>query len=346
MHPSRGVLTRALTAGAVATIALASLVNAAGTFVEQVDVLHAFVGDASSGYYGWAVAELRDIDGDGITDVLISDPLRTGGGAVYAFSGATGHPLFTVLRPGANLYGYSVADAGDANGDGTTDILVGDRAGAGAAELLSGVDGSLLHRFVAATAGDAMGSAVASAGDVDHDGHPDLLIGARGVTTPLGAGTGRVYIFSGVDYHRIRSIDGPVAGGAFGTGLDLTGDLDGDGQADHVVGARQADPKGNGQVFAVSSATGAILWNFVAPRTGQDLGSFFVAGLQDVTGDGTRTSMPRTTRTGRTARERAARRSCPAPTAACSTSGSALATRRAWALVARPATSMATVSRT
>jgi hypothetical protein len=266
---------------------MVSPVLAANGFVEDVDVLSEIHGDASSGFFGWAVAELRDVDGDGATDFILSDPTRTTGGLAAVYSGATGANLWTVERPAPNLYGYSIADAGDTNRDGTSDVLVGDISGTGAAELLSGADGSLLHRFVGLTAGDRMGTAVASAGDVDGDGAADLLIGAGGVDAASGTDSGRVFVFSGDDFTLIRSVDGRAAGEAFGTATDLAGDLDGDGQRDFVIGARHGDPKRNGRAYAISSATGQELWRFLAPKTGEDLGSFFVAGLEDIDGDGT-----------------------------------------------------------
>jgi hypothetical protein len=272
-----------------AAVLAATPVLAADGFEEDVDVLAVIHGDASSGYFGWAVSELADVDGDGITDVLLSDPYRVTGGLAAAYSGATGAEIWTVERTGPNYYGYAIADAGDTNRDGISDVLAGDLnpAANGAVELLDGIDGSVIHRFEGATLGDRMGAAVASAGDVDGDGAADLLVGAPGTDTSSGTDSGRVHVFSGDDFATLRVIDGPVAGGLFGTATDLAGDLDGDGRRDFVIGARDADPKGNGAAYAYSSATGAQLWRFAAPRTGEDLGSFFVAGLDDLNGDGT-----------------------------------------------------------
>jgi hypothetical protein len=279
--------TRRLTVAALlmaATAGWSGPAAAAGGFVEDVEVLHSLHGDESSGFFGWAVSELTDVDGDGATDVIVSDPARVTGGAVYVHSGASGAELYRVERTGPNLYGYSIADAGDASGDGTTDILVGDLAAA--VELLSGVDGSLLHRFTHEP-GDGLGAAVASAGDIDDDGRADLLLGARHATTAAGPDAGRVYVHSGADFSLIRTYDGGAAGDLLGSGLDLAGDLDGDGQRDHVIGARGTWPRHNGEVHAFSGASGDPLWQFAAPRTGEELGSFFVAGLDDLNGDGT-----------------------------------------------------------
>ena len=273
-------------AGLVAALALAPAATAAAGFVEDVDVLYALHGDASNVTFGWAVGELHDIDGDAVTDIIVGDPLRVGGGAAYVFSGADGAPIFQWIVPGSNYYGYAIADAGDADGDGTNDILVGAAIGAGFADLRSGATGALLHRFTGG-AGDGLGAAVGSAGDVNNDGHADLLLGAPRVDGAIGTDSGAVYVVDGATYATIRTIRGEDAGGRFGTGTDLADDLDNDGKADFVIGARDSGPSQRGRAYAFSSATGRKLWTVTAPKTGGDLGSFFVGGLDDLDGDGT-----------------------------------------------------------
>lgn len=287
MRASRIRAGRAAIAAAMLCALAAVTVQAAGAFVEPVTVIHTFQGGATSGSFGWAVSELRDVDGDGVTDAIVSDPLNSAGGTVDVYSGRTGaHVYGWQGEPGA-LFGYAIADAGDTNGDGVSDVVLGARNGIGSAELRSGLDGTLLHRFVGAASGDELGSAVASAGDVDRDGRADVLIGARGADTAAGVDAGVVYVFSGADYHLLRTYRGRDAGGLFGSGTDVTQDIDGDGVADHVIGARDAGAHGHGAVYLYSGATGRLLWSVTAPRTGVEFGSFFVAGLDDLDADGT-----------------------------------------------------------
>ena len=276
----------AVAAAAICAIAVGTALGA-GAFVEPISVIHTFHGGPTSVVFGWAVSELGDIDGDGVTDVIVSDPSNPAGGTVDVYSGGSGAHLFAWQGDPGALYGYAIADAGDTNGDGVSDILAGGIGGSGVADLRSGADGSLLHRFVGSAPGDQLGSALSSAGDVDGDGRSDVLVGARRVDTAAGTDAGVVIVFSGLDYHAIRTYRGPDAGGLFGAGTDVTRDIDRDGVLDHVIGARDGGAHAHGQVFLYSGATGRPLWSVAAPRTGTEFGSFFVAGLDDLDGDGT-----------------------------------------------------------
>src|SRR5262245_28439671 len=138
--------------------------------IQGAPLLYALHGDATSVNFGWAVAELADVDGDGVTDLITSDPFRGAGPQVSIYSGADGGALFTFDGPDGEFYGYSIADAGDTDSDGVSDILIGDPGGGtavpGFVELRSGADGTLLHRFDGDQPNSEFGTAVASAGDV------------------------------------------------------------------------------------------------------------------------------------------------------------------------------------
>ena len=274
------VLAGALVAGA----------NAAGTFVEPgVHVLYELDGASHSSSYGWAVSDLRDVNHDGVTDVIVGEPFNGPDlvtGSTYVYSGRTGAQLYRYDGSAGDWNGFAMADAGDTNGDGVHDFLVGSPGnGPGHADLYSGRTGELLHRFTGTTDGATFGWSVSSAGDVDRDGRADVLVGASGF--PAGSGTGYVDVYSGRTYELIRRLPGEVDGDQFGSGVGSTRDVNRDGVADQIVGARHAGPERRGRVYVYSGKSGARLFTIEAGPNGQQFGSFFVAGVGDVNRDGT-----------------------------------------------------------
>jgi FG-GAP repeat protein len=284
---------------AVAALALLSAAlavgasGAGGSFVEHdVRVLQEFDsnGPAPAGsYFGWAVSELGDIDGDGVKDAIVGEPNNgadANTGTTYVYSGRTGQLIYRFDgAPGDDL-GFSMADAGDTNRDGVHDILVGAPGnGPGHVDLYSGRTGALLHRFVGASAGDAFGWSVSSAGDVDGDHHADVLIGAPQAFGAVGPGYATIY--SGRTYEPIRTLSGDAVGDQLGSGAGWSRDVNGDHVPDQIVGARNAGPEGRGRAYVYSGKTGARLFAIDASPHGGQFGSFFVAGVGDVNGDGT-----------------------------------------------------------
>jgi hypothetical protein len=260
--------------------------GAAGGFVEQdVQVLHEFSGPAKSASYGWAGSPLRDVDRDGADELIVGEPF-TDTGSAYVYSGRTGSLLYRVDGAAGDWTGFSMADAGDTNGDGTHDFLVGSPGnGSGHADLYSGRSGALLHRFAAGSDGDSFGWAVSSAGDVDRDGRPDVLIGASGYAS--GTGPGFAYLYSGRTYELIRTLAGSRDRDQFGSGVGWTRDVDRDGVADQIIGARNAGEGRRGTVSVYSGRTGTMLYTIDATPQGGQFGSFFVSGAGDVNRDGT-----------------------------------------------------------
>jgi hypothetical protein len=264
------------------TVALAApSTGAHGVPIEDVDVLYTLSVEGGV-QLGWAVSELTDIDGDGVTDLIVSDDLFAGEGAAFVFSGATGALIHT-LSGGPGRFGYAIADAGDVDADGTHDIVAG-QPGANSARVFSGLTGEEILTLTSPSF-EAVGVAVSSAGDINADGHADLLVGAQ-FGSANGLNAGRAYIFSGADGSVLRAYDGSAAGDLFGTATDWVADIDGDGHVEHAIGARDAGKWDDGGVWVYSGRTGALLWSFRGPKQGDELGSFFVAGLDDLTGDG------------------------------------------------------------
>ncbi len=265
---------------------------AVGQFVEPgVAILQTFT---DTGTFGWAVADLHDIDADGVTDLIIGapgfgvNPRRIG--KVTVRSGRTGALLhaFTGVARDWQM-GYAIGDAGDVDGDTIHDIIAGGPIdGAGRARVYSGATGAILWHFDGEALGDNFGAAVSGAGDVDGDGHADVAVGAP-LNDAAGTNAGKVYVYSGLTGAVIRTHLG-ASTALFGSGLANAGDINGDGKSDLIVGAPGAGPAPLGRAYVYSGLDGSLLLPALAPNApfSSTFGTFFVAGLGDVDGDGGR----------------------------------------------------------
>jgi large repetitive protein len=202
--------------------------------------------------------------------------------------GAT-RPIFTLRgSAGGTRFGAAVAGAGDIDGDGHRDVIVGAPMEAiggikgGTARIFSGRDASELYLFAGDTAFDRFGASVSGGRDLDGDSIPDLLIGAPTGTPPEGS----VSAFSGRSGKLLWRSRGDSPGDRFGHACALLGDLDGDGLAEVLIGAPYAD--GNGQnaglVVLLSGADGERLREFRGEAW--DFFGKSVSGAGDLDGDG------------------------------------------------------------
>lgn len=189
-------------------------------------------------------------------------------------------------------FGHSVAAAGDVDGDGVPDWIVGaphaNVAGGtirkGNAKVFSGATGGILFVFWGNLQGGRFGEAVAGGGDANADGVPDLAVGEpQGLAWP-----GTLTVFSGTNGAPIHVLPGIDASGTFGASCAFLEDIDGDGGADVIVGAPLADTvQGNdGEVYVFSGMTGSLIHNFGGTALDQMFG-LSVADAGDVDGDGT-----------------------------------------------------------
>jgi len=212
--------------------------------------------------------------------------------AALATASAAG-VLYTLTSPNEELtgeFGNAVADVGDVNQDGYADVVVGaHRDGIGGmAYVFSGYDGSVLHVLESLSPGfdRRFGGAVSGAGDINSDGYPDIIVGARKEDSGSSIEfNGRVYIFSGVDGTVMRVLDSMESDGKnFGASVSDIGDVNNDGFPDVIVGAT-GEAGGKGRVYVISVPTGEILWSCTGNSVYEYIG-YAVSGAGDVNGDG------------------------------------------------------------
>jgi len=229
---------------------------------------------------GRCIAAVGDVNGDGVTDLLVGSCGETAMGedepmaaAALLFSGKDGKLLRRLRASAVDWRGTTVAGAGDLNQDGIPDVVVGTPAAeaAGQVEAFSGADGSLLWVIRGADSG-TIGTSVAAAGDVNGDESPDVVVGGYGFARVLSGKDGTMlFEWKGPKAKLVDGFGSAVAGGA---------DVDRDGRPDIVVGAPfpgvgsiHAPPRGPGEVTVFSGRDGHVLLTVKGEVGGQAFGS-------------------------------------------------------------------------
>jgi len=266
-------------------------------------VLYNFDGDDAHDEFGFSVSGAGDVNGDGFADLIVGargdaiggSDVNLFGGSARVFSGVDGSVLYN-FEGDFNFvqFGFSVSGAGDVNGDGFADMIVGatyDANGTivgGSAQVFSGVDGSVIHKFFG-DRGTEFGRSVSGAGDVNGDGFADLIVSSQRAPNLVNIGfignNGSAQVFSGFDGSTLYEFGLEFRGDGNGYSVSGAGDVNGDGFADLLVGGRLDDNNVSGNAGVFSGFDGSVLYNFEGDSADDRFGSS-VSGAGDVNGDG------------------------------------------------------------
>ena len=239
------------------------------------------IGETGNDFIGSTVSFAGDLNNDGLADVIVGGSggeSGPGDAAYVVFGSAVGAPVdldnvaagtggFKINAEGGFDYMTAVSGAGDMNGDGIDDVIVGayqqgsngaayvifGTGGAGATVNLSALDGTTGFKIIGEAGGDQAGYSVSAAGDVNGDGFDDVIVGARLFDVTGTNNEGAAYVVFGTDQGFAASInlsDVALGSGGFringeatnsrtGTSVSAAGDVNGDGFDDLIVGANQ-----------------------------------------------------------------------------------------------------------
>jgi len=263
--------------------------------------------------FGWYTTGAGDVNGDGYDDVIVGAPRydndQVDEGRAYLFlgseSGLEDDPAWIAEGDQTSAeFGYAVAGAGDVNGDGYDDVIVGAPRCAMHAEVLGcvyvylGSDSGLGEADLVLTGNqhDAwFGVSVGGAGDVNGDAYDDIVVGAY-LHDNGQSNEGRAYAFlgaaGGLSSTPAWIVEGNQHGAQFGISVAGAGDVNGDAYDDVVVGAYKYDngEADEGRLFVYHGSNGGLAGAAATTHeldsAGAWLGAYSVSSAGDVNHDG------------------------------------------------------------
>ncbi len=264
--------------------------------------------NTANAWFGISVCTAGDINGDGFSDVIVGSP-QVGVGAAFVFNGfaaglATSANWSNENNQVGSQFGYSVSIAGDVNGDGYADVIVGapyydnGQTDEGRAYVyhgsLSGLSASpdWTKEFNEDSAN--FGYAVSTAGDVNGDGYSDVIVSANLWDGANYTDQGRVWVFNGSSTGLSTSAswddNSQQDNAQLGSSVSTAGDVNGDGFSDIIVGADNynSGQSGEGKVFVYYGSTSGLTANPVWTAEGNQANAGFGNSVStgDVNGDG------------------------------------------------------------
>jgi hypothetical protein len=269
--------------------------------------------DQTGAQFGWSVSSAGDVNGDGYSDVIIGanyyDNGQTDEGGAFVYygssSGPSASPNWKAESDQANaFFGSCVSSAGDINGDGYSDVIVGDyqydngQSNEGRAFVYHGSSGGLSTSpdWTAESNQDGgyFGWSVSSAGDVNGDGYSDVIVGADAYDNGQ-TNEGRAYVYhgspSGLSASPDWTAESNQANASFGYSVSTAGDVNGDGYSDVIVGAPYYDngESNEGRVYVYHGSSGGLStspsWTAESDQANALFG-YSVSQAGDVNGDG------------------------------------------------------------
>ena len=310
------------------TINLSAIASGTGGFV--------IIGEDALDKSGDSVSNAGDVNGDGLDDLIVgaytaTPDSKSQAGKSYVIFGkkdstaielsaiASGTGGFVINGENADDWsGYPVSTAGDVNGDGLDDLIVGSteaESRTGKSYVIFGkTDGTVINLSAIGTGGfvingentgDQSSISVSNAGDVNGDGLDDLIVGAFHADVSGKSDAGKSYVIFGkkdstaIDLSAIASgtggfvINGENVNDISGFSTSSAGDINGDGLDDLIVGAYQADPNGKsnaGKSYVVFGKTDSTAINLSAIASGT--GGFVINGenVDDISGNSVSTA--------------------------------------------------------
>ncbi|MCF2494591.1 FG-GAP-like repeat-containing protein [Dyadobacter chenhuakuii] len=261
---------------------------------------------------GWAAKSAGDVNGDGYSDIIIGangyDKGQADEGVAFVWlgmaEGVAATPILLEMNQGHALFGWSVSNAGDVNGDGFSDIIIGadgfdnGQSDEGAAFIFhgstTGININATTQLESNRTHALLGKSVSSAGDINGDGYGDVIVGAIGYSNGE-AYEGAAFIFygstTGIDKNSAVILESNQADALMGRSATSAGDVNGDGYGDVIIGAEAFDNSlfNEGAAFVYHGSKNGIISQYhIRMESDQETAymGYSVASAGDVNGDG------------------------------------------------------------